>query len=372
MAQPLSLLFVVESAAPARPPANWEAAGEQELQTAVSAACDSSPSTPLAHPVEDDADSASAEAAHAPRRFFSEASHNTPIHDCKSIAALLAPHQESRALEKAQALIEEQQRRIESLTEKVLHYEHTRGEGQQRLQAELHDYIQENQRLRLQLDSLRAEVAALEQVRSRDEQEVQEVVEALSAAEKGIAERDQLIRTLKSQDKLAENERLKEEQQRLLRRIDKLQKLTGVTGEVEFDSRSPEDMASQLARVQRDVELHRGVTRQLGHTTEGEMQITTLLEATKECTPVPIQMEHNLSSLLGQKLIEEQRAEIQRLYKIIEALNREKALVPPVVLTMPKHLRGAGVEQLEALSTKMSHILQALDRQRKGNINLEA
>ncbi|KAL8434004.1 hypothetical protein ACSSS7_003415 [Eimeria intestinalis] len=229
---------------------------------AAPVACLSLPSTPLAHPPASEADSHSPEAPLAPRIFFSEASHNMPIHD------LLAPHQESRALENAQALIEEQQRRIETLTEKVLHYQHTRGEGQQRLQAELQDYIQENQRLRLQLDSLRAEVAALEQVRRRDEQEVQQVVEALSAAEKGIAERDQLIKTLKSQDRLAENERLKEEQQRLLRRLDKLQKLTGVTGVEEFDSRSPEDVASQLARVQRDVELHRGMTRQLGHTTE--------------------------------------------------------------------------------------------------------
>ncbi|KAL8445993.1 hypothetical protein Emed_005274 [Eimeria media] len=333
MAPSLSLLLASEAATPPPPLASWEAGGKQELQPAVSVvACTSLPGTPLAHPRGDQADSASAEATHAKRLFFSEASHNTPIHD------LLAPHQESRALEKAQALIEEQQRRIETLTEKVLHYQHTRGEGQQRLQAELQDYIQENQRLRLQLDSLRAEVAALEQVRARDEHEVQQVVEALSAAEKGIAERDQLIKTLKNQDRLAENERLKEEQQRLLRRLDKLQKLTGVTGEEEFDSRSPEDVASQLARVQRDVALHRGMTRQLGHTTEvrqlaaaarlqkqleeqqqqqrmqtaaGSNSGTWELRISKMCL---VEAESNL--LEGQKLIEEQRAEIQRLYKI--------------------------------------------------------
>lgn len=49
----------------------------------------------------------------------------------------------------------------------------------------------------------------------------------------------------------------------------------------------------------------------------------------------------------------------------VEALNREKALVPPVVLTLPKHLRGAGEAQLEALSNKMGLILQALDRERQ-------
>lgn len=48
------------------------------------------------------------------------------------------------------------------------------------------------------------------------------------------------------QDKTAENERLKEEQQRLLRRLDKLQKLTGATGEGEFNGRSPEDVRSHL------------------------------------------------------------------------------------------------------------------------------
>ena len=47
---------------------------------------------------------------------------------------------------------------------------------------------------------------------------------------------------LQSQDKLSENERLKEEQQRLLRRIDKLQRLTGITAESEHDGRSPEDV----------------------------------------------------------------------------------------------------------------------------------
>lgn len=74
--------------------------------------------------------------------------------------------------------------------------QHNRGEDHQRLQEELQQYIGENQRLRLQLDSLKAEVASLEQVRSRDEREVQEVIEALTAAEKGIAERDKLIKTL--------------------------------------------------------------------------------------------------------------------------------------------------------------------------------
>ena len=49
----------------------------------------------------------------------------------------------------------------------------------------------------------------------------------------------------------------------------------------------------------------------------------------------------------------------------VEALNREKALVPPVVLTLPKHLRGVGEAQLEALSNKLSLILQALQRERQ-------
>ena len=49
----------------------------------------------------------------------------------------------------------------------------------------------------------------------------------------------------------------------------------------------------------------------------------------------------------------------------MEALNREKALVPPVVLTLPKHLRGVGEAQLEALSNKLSLILQALQRERQ-------
>ena len=109
---------------------------------------------------------------------------------------MLAPHRESRALETAQALIEQQKDRIESLTEALMRLQQSRGESQQRLQAELQDYIGENQRLRLQLDSLKAEVAALEQVRARDESEVQGIIQSLSAAERGIAERDALIKRL--------------------------------------------------------------------------------------------------------------------------------------------------------------------------------
>lgn len=115
---------------------------------------------------------------------------------CVLLCPVLAPHRETLALESAQAVIEEQKERIESLTEAVMHLQHTRGDSQQRLQRELQEYIGENQRLRLQLDSLKAEISALEQVRSRDEQEVQEVVEALAAAEKGITERDRLIKQL--------------------------------------------------------------------------------------------------------------------------------------------------------------------------------
>lgn len=109
---------------------------------------------------------------------------------------MLAPQRESRALESAQALIEQQKERIETLTETVMRLQHSRADSQVRLQEELQEYIGENQRLRLQLDSLKAEIAALEQVRSREEGEVQGVMEALAAAEKGIAERDQLIKML--------------------------------------------------------------------------------------------------------------------------------------------------------------------------------
>ncbi|KAL8436753.1 hypothetical protein Efla_002185 [Eimeria flavescens] len=360
MVQRVSVLFILESSWPV---ASWVDCEEADAALEApadstrleelpdDASCPARPPTPLALEGEDLTDSLPVAAARG-RCFTKEALHKTPIHD------LLAPHHESRALDRAQKVIEEQKERIESLTEAVLRYQQSRGDSHQRLQSELQEYIKENQRLRLQLDSLRAEVSALEQVRSRDEREVQEVVEALSAAERGIAERDKLIKVLQSQDKRAENERLKEEQQRLLLRIDKLQKLTGVFGDAELDSRSPADIADQLARVQRDVELHRGMTRQLGHTTE-----VRFAGVRPRCVRTFSGLCSNL--LEGQKLIEEQRAEIQRLYKIIEALNREKALVPPVVLTLPKHLRGAGVEQLEALSTKMGLILQALDRARQ-------
>ncbi|CDJ58245.1 hypothetical protein EMWEY_00014590 [Eimeria maxima] len=269
------------------------------------------------------------------------------------LPSVLAAPREARALESAQSLIERQKARIEELTETVLLLQQGRGDKEQRLQADLENYVHENQRLRLQLDSLKGEVEALDQLRRRGDKEVQSLVETVAAAEKGIAERDALIRHLQSTDKTAENERLKEEQQRLLHRLNKLQKLAGTTGEGEADGRTPQDLAGDLVRVQRDIELHRGTTRQLGNTIE-ELRIS------KMCL---VQSEANL--LEGQKLIEEQRAEIQRLYKIVEALNREKALVPPVVLTLPKHLRGAGEAQLEALSNKMGLILQALDRERQ-------
>ncbi|CDJ43975.1 hypothetical protein, conserved, partial [Eimeria tenella] len=57
--------------------------------------------------------------------------------------------------------------------------------------------------------------------------------------------------------------------------------------------------------------------------------------------------------------------DVPRAIGSVEALNREKALVPPVVLTLPKHLRGSGSEQIEELSKKMGLILQALERERQ-------
>lgn len=107
---------------------------------------------------------------------------------------------EAQALQNAQILIEEQRDRIEALTETVLQLQqqqqHQQGEVQALLQGEVKKYIIENQRLRLGIDSLKAEVAALCSSRQREDNETQQLVEALAAAEKGIAERDRLIQTL--------------------------------------------------------------------------------------------------------------------------------------------------------------------------------
>lgn len=50
----------------------------------------------------------------------------------------------------------------------------------------------------------------------------------------------------------------------------------------------------------------------------------------------------------------------------VDALNKEKALVPPVVLALPRHLRGVGAEQLEELSSKVSAALRLLDEEKRG------
>lgn len=112
------------------------------------------------------------------------------------LPSVLAAPREARALESAQSLIERQKARIEELTETVLLLQQGRGDKEQRLQADLENYVHENQRLRLQLDSLKGEVEALDQLRRRGDKEVQSLVETVAAAEKGIAERDALIRHL--------------------------------------------------------------------------------------------------------------------------------------------------------------------------------
>ena len=109
---------------------------------------------------------------------------------------VLATPRESSALESAKALIERQKEKIEELSQTVFMLQQGRGEQEQRLQQDLVGYVQENQRLRLQLDALKGDLQALEYRRTKGDNELQTLVETLAAAEKAVAERDALIRRL--------------------------------------------------------------------------------------------------------------------------------------------------------------------------------
>lgn len=170
---------------------------------------------------------------------------------------------ELRVLEGAEAVILQQRQRIETLQQLVQQQQQQlRGVPQRhqkqeaKYQRQLAACVQENQQLRLEVDAAKGEIAALHELRRRHQSENEQLLLQVAAAEKGISERDSLIRTLKvsgyqtlhrsggsssrleetlpfpvllranfqERDKTAENDALRAERQRLLHEVECLKR----------------------------------------------------------------------------------------------------------------------------------------------------
>ncbi|PFH32792.1 hypothetical protein BESB_014040 [Besnoitia besnoiti] len=255
---------------------------------------------------------------------------------------------EEVVLRKAERVIMQQRSRLEQLSSLLLRSENEKVAAHRAAQEEIGRYVEENRKLRLHLDAANGEVAAMGTVTAKHEKMLDQLTTTLAAAEKGISDRDRLLVLAQERDKTTENEHLKEEIQQMRCKIEKLTR--GTAGSLADASssgpRSANDVADQLAKVQREIDRHRAMGRQLGNTTQ-ELRVSRMSL-----------MQSQSHLLESQKLVEEQRVEIQRLYKVIEALNREKSLVPPVVVAPANALAVRRTqEQLDSLSTQVQMIL---------------
>ncbi|CBZ52486.1 hypothetical protein NCLIV_022750 [Neospora caninum Liverpool] len=266
--------------------------------------------------------------------------------------ARLDEDDEEGVLRKAERVILQQRNRLEQLSSLLLRTENEKVAAYKANQQEVERYLEENRKLRLHLDAANGEVAAMSTVNLRQEKMLNQLTTTLAAAEKGIEERDHLLTLTQSQDKTAENERLKTELQQMKCRVEKLTQGAAVGSLADFDGdpRGAGDVAVQLAKVQRDIDQHRATGKQLGLASQ-ELRVSRMSL-----------MQSQSDLLAAQKMVEEQRIEIQRLYKVIEALNREKSLVPPVVLAPANALAAQGTqEQLVVLSAQVQALVDKIE-----------
>ncbi|KFH06959.1 hypothetical protein TGVAND_202120A, partial [Toxoplasma gondii VAND] len=280
----------------------------------------------------------------SPPLFQEEYLHTTPAR---------LDEDEEDVLRRAERVILQQRSRLEQLSSLLLRTENEKVAAYKASQEEVERYLEENRKLRLHLDAANGEVAAMSTVHIRQEKMLDQLTSTLAAAEKGIEDRDRLLSLAQRQDKSEENERLKSEVQQLKCRVEKLTRGATVGSLADLtdgDPRGAGDVAAQLARVQRDIDQHRGTGKQLGLTFQ-ELRVSRMSL-----------MQSQSDLLEAQKMVEEQRLEIQRLYKVIESLNREKSLVPPVVLAPANALAAQGTqEQLGVLLSQVHTLTEKID-----------
>eukprot|EP01071_Lankesteria_metandrocarpae_P006797 Lankesteria_metandrocarpae@DN4484_c1_g1_i2.p1 len=223
-------------------------------------------------------------------------------------------YEESSILKDSQGVIERQRVAIKTLRDCVERMETQRAELNIRHSDEVRLYADENQRLRLQMDGLKAEVAALSESQIAQDETVRRFTDHLRTAEGAIVERDSLLASANvSLGRLPfENQTLREDYTRLQANFEKLKR--------QVDTNTVGSWQEEYEQSQRDVDR---LTLQLnaaeGHRAE--------LGATRKAL---LQLEAEIADY--QIVTEKQRVEIERLYAVIVAMDKEKSLMPPAVV----------------------------------------
>ncbi|KAH7647069.1 hypothetical protein FG379_002760, partial [Cryptosporidium bovis] len=241
-------------------------------------------------------------------------------------ASLLA--REEKVLQDAEIVITTQRNRIGELRSELERLNAEKVYWSNTHMKEMSDVIQENTKLRLQLDEMQSDLNALRHTQDSTDNLITNLTEALGAAESQLLSQDNELKKLRN---LAgnlprENNELREENQRLLAENEKLkrsQEENRIYLETNKLSKNglPESDNNAIQAVNDSLKKHAKLARDLDFKTEE-------LRVNKMCL---LQLESDL--LEHQLLVEQQRVEIQRLNTAVEALNREKALIPPVVIT---------------------------------------
>ncbi|KAH8740323.1 hypothetical protein FG386_002835 [Cryptosporidium ryanae] len=241
-------------------------------------------------------------------------------------ASLLA--REEKVLQDAEIVITTQRNRIGELRSELERLNAEKVYWSNTHMKEMSDVIQENTKLRLQLDEMNSDLNALRHTQDNTDNLITNLTEALGAAESQLLSQDNELKRLRN---LAgnlprENNELREQNQRLLAENEKLKRLHEENSRyLETNKLSKNGMLesenNSIQAVNDSLKKHAKLARDLNFKTEE-------LRVNKMCL---LQLESDL--LEHQLLVEQQRVEIQRLNTAVEALNREKALIPPVVIT---------------------------------------
>eukprot|EP00923_Selenidium_pygospionis_P011999 GHVN01020470.1.p1 GENE.GHVN01020470.1~~GHVN01020470.1.p1 ORF type:complete len:942 (+),score=113.49 GHVN01020470.1:58-2883(+) len=256
-----------------------------------------------------------------PRRSPDENRSPSPQDVEKSVAALeYEKLRQGAVLENAEALIDDQQAKIQELVSHLEASDRARNQVVSHANNEVKQVVEENASLRCRVDHLNADIAA-SAFRSHESERLNQVMaEELAHSENAIAEkmRDNQVLSQQLGSLPAEVSRLNIVNRNLAEEVERLTRDSiGMGSTTLRDQSSLED---RLAEVKRDLETHQDIARELNARAE-ESRIA------KRCV---VQVEADL--LEHQTLVQEQREELQKLYKVIDALNKEKALMPPVVL----------------------------------------
>eukprot|EP00918_Siedleckia_nematoides_P098954 GHVU01216513.1.p1 GENE.GHVU01216513.1~~GHVU01216513.1.p1 ORF type:complete len:220 (-),score=48.47 GHVU01216513.1:64-723(-) len=207
--------------------------------------------------------------------------------------------------EEAEMCIYRQKQVIEQLSNEIDHMRNSQAAMVRDQTDELKTFISENTHLRLQLDGFKAELAATTSSTNTADKMTQDITQSLMTAEQALSERDAELSKMRTllEGLPRENEKLRTENQRITSEVHKLRR------EAEHYSKSSQmeqdTMQQRLVEVRRDLESHRNMLKDVQRKGE-EARVA------KRCI---VQAEGDLIEY--QMLVEQQREEIERLYKVV-------------------------------------------------------